>query len=630
MRPLELLSPAKTADHGMAAIDHGADAVYIGPEHFGARAAAGNSLDDIARLCSYAHQYGARVYATVNTIVYDHELEQARQLLADLSQAGADAVLIQDMALASGPRPLPLHASTQTDNRSASKVAALARMGFQRVVLARELSIAEVAAIHRAVPGVELEVFVHGALCVSYSGQCYASQHCFRRSANRGECAQFCRMKFDLVDADGQALIAQRHLLSLRDLNLSAHLEALAQAGATSFKIEGRLKDLAYVKNVTAAYSQLLDQLVERHPDSYCRASLGKSVTTFTPSLESTFNRGYTNYFALGRQPHQASPDTPKATGPIVATVKSVGRGSITVANVAAATIANGDGLCFTAPDGSLDGFRVNRAQGTTLFPQHMPRRLTPGTKLHRNLDQLFLQQLSRPTARRLIPISLKLDATPTGYQLSATVASAAANVGSGFAPATATATVEASHQEALTPQQEQVANQLTRLGGTPFTCIDITLPKPFTSFIPNSLLASLRRQAVTRLAEAIAASMHPAAPLPSASTVPGGYAAGSSPTTDEASPAPAHTYLLNIANREAAAFYHADQPTAYELSPPRQGALIMQCRYCLLHELGHCLRRHADAQPRWKLPLSLRLADGRVFPLEFDCQRCQMNVRGN
>lgn len=630
MRPLELLSPAKTAVHGMAAIDHGADAVYIGPERFGARAAAGNSLDDIGRLCNYAHQYGARVYATVNTIVYDDELTQARQLLADLRQAGVDAVLIQDMALASGPRPLPLHASTQTDNRNASKVAALSRMGFQRVVLARELSIAEIAAIHRAVPQVELEVFVHGALCVSYSGQCYASQHCFTRSANRGECAQFCRMKFDLADADGQTLIAQRHLLSLRDLNLSTHLETLAEAGATSFKIEGRLKDLAYVKNVTAAYSQLLDQLVDRHPDTYCRASLGKSVTTFVPSLESTFNRSYTSYFALGRQPHQASPDTPKATGPIVATVKAVGRNSITVAKADKATIANGDGLCFTAPDGTLDGFRVNRVQGATLFPLRMPQRLTTGIRLHRNLDQQFQQQLSRPTAQRLIPIMLKLDTTPTGYQLSATVAHRH------HAP-TATATVEASHMTAHTPQQEQVANQLSRLGGTPFTCDNVVLPQPFTSFIPNSLLATLRRQAVASLAEATAAALNPTAATPATNnpptlqkSVPGGFPAGSTSPVDEASPKPACSYLLNIANHDAAAFYHTEHPSAYELSPPRPGALIMQCRYCLLYELGHCLRRHANAQPRWKLPLSLRLADGRTFPLEFDCQRCQMNVRGN
>ena len=389
-RPLELLAPAKNLECGKAAIDHGADAVYIGAQRFGARAAAGNSVADIAELCRYAHQFDAKVYVTVNTIIYDDELEDTRRLLEELQQSGVDAVLVQDMAIlqmrneeleirnenehSSFPIShfsFDLHASTQTDNRTAEKVAWLCDLGFSRVVLARELSIDEIRAIHEAVPDVELEVFVHGALCVSYSGQCYASQYCFQRSANRGECAQFCRMQFDLLDADGRVIEHDRHLLSLKDMCQIDNLEALAEAGATSFKIEGRLKDVAYVKNVTAAYSERLNQIIRRHPDLYCRASRGHCRYTFTPNLQKTFNRGYTDYFARGRRPDIASFDTPKAMGEFVGTVKEIRRDSFTVAGTA--TFANGDGLCFLNRDRQLEGFRVNRVEGNRLFPQRMP-----------------------------------------------------------------------------------------------------------------------------------------------------------------------------------------------------------------------------------------------------------------
>ena len=316
MTPLELLAPAQNIECGMAAIDHGADAVYIGAGRFGAREAAGNSLYDIKVLTDYAHQYGSKVYVTVNTIVFNDELPDASMLLSRLSAMGVDAVLIQDMGLlASMPKDLPIHASTQTDNRTPEKVGFLRSLGFRRVVLARELSTDEIRLIHQQVPDVELEVFVHGALCVSYSGLCYASSACFNRSANRGECAQFCRMAFDLIDADGNELEHQRHLLSLKDLNLSQQLEQLAEAGATSFKIEGRLKGLAYVKNITAYYNQKLNQLIARHPDKYCRSSKGTSICTFTPDPARTFNRGYTTYFCNGRQPAMSSPDTPKSIG---------------------------------------------------------------------------------------------------------------------------------------------------------------------------------------------------------------------------------------------------------------------------------------------------------------------------
>ena len=334
MRKLELLAPAKNLECGIAAIDHGADAVYIGAQRFGARAAAGNSVDDIAELCRYAHQFDAKVYVTVNTIIYDHELADTQQLLEELAQVHVDAILVQDMGLLSmrneqwemrnDHSSLVFHASTQTDNRTPEKVAWLHSLGFKRVVLARELSIDEIAEIHRQVPDVELEVFVHGALCVSYSGVCYASQYCFGRSANRGECAQFCRMKFDLLDADGRVIERDRHLLSLKDMCQIDNLEALIKAGAVSFKIEGRLKDVGYVKNVVAAYSQRLNQIIKAHPEEYCRASMGRCTYSFTPDLRKTFNRGYTTYFANGRQPDIASFDTPKAMGEYVGHVKEI------------------------------------------------------------------------------------------------------------------------------------------------------------------------------------------------------------------------------------------------------------------------------------------------------------------
>ncbi len=296
MRTLELLAPAKDLECGLAAIDHGADAVYIGAEKFGARVAAGNSLDDIQRLTDYAHQFGAKVYVTVNTIVYERELAASQRMITDLARMGVDALLVQDMATLAmrkvaldevGHAP-QLHASTQCDTRTAEKARWLRDLGFTRVVLARELSADEIRAIHREVPDVELEVFVHGALCVSYSGVCYASQYCFQRSANRGECAQFCRMKFDLLDADGKVIEHDRHLLSLKDLCQIDHLEELADAGASSFKIEGRLKDAGYVKNVVAAYSRRLDELVKRRPDDYRRASFGTVVSPLISSRDAS------------------------------------------------------------------------------------------------------------------------------------------------------------------------------------------------------------------------------------------------------------------------------------------------------------------------------------------------------
>ena len=604
MRPLELLAPAKNLECGIAAIDHGADAVYIGAPRFGARAAAGNSIDDIRALCQHAHQFSARVYVTVNTIIYDDELEATQQLIEQLSNAGVDAILVQDMGILqlstfNFQRSLSLHASTQTDNRTVEKVRWLQSLGFSRVVLARELSVDEIAEIHRQVPDVELEVFVHGALCVSYSGLCYASQYCFQRSANRGECAQFCRMKFDLLDGDGRELEHQRHLLSLKDLNQLQHLEELIAAGACSFKIEGRLKDVTYVKNVVAAYSQHLNAIIAKHPDAYCRASKGSVTYSFIPNLKKTFNRGFTTYFLHGRQLDIFSPDTPKAMGEFVGTVKELRRDSFNVAGTA--SFANGDGLCFINDNHELEGFRVNRAKGNRLFPFQMPSNLRSGMALYRNYDQEFERQLSRPTAERKVPISMRLSATTNGFSLSADGV---------------TVSLACEHQTAQKPQQENIRRQLSKLGGTVYECTVITFDSDFAYFIPNSVLSELRRLLVEALSVA------------GKSVLDGSATESSRRTTGSASAEPVphypYFYLYNIANHQARDFYQASGLTAFELKGG-EGPL-MQCRHCLRYALGYCVK-YGGQRPTWREPLSLRLGDGRLFRLEFDCRNCQMNV---
>lgn len=633
MQSLELLAPAKNLECGIAAIDHGADAVYIGAQKFGARVAAGNSVDDIRQLCQYAHQFAAKVYVTVNTIIYDDELEATRQLLDELSAAGVDAILVQDMAvlkmLRNGDCPhvssvadyrgtVPqLHASTQTDNRTVEKVRWLAGLGFKRVVLARELSVEEIAEIHAQVPDVELEVFVHGALCVSYSGQCYASQHCFGRSANRGACAQVCRMKFDLLDADGRELEHQRYLLSLKDLNQSAHLEELIEAGAVSFKIEGRLKDASYVKNVVAAYSQRLDSIIAKHPDKYCRASKGHCTYTFTPNLKKTFNRGFTTYFLHGRQPDIFSPDTPKAMGEFVGTVKEMRRDSFNVAGTAA--FANGDGLCFINQEHDLEGFRVNRAEGNRLFPQQMPRNLRPGTALYRNNDMEFERLLTRQSSVRKIPVTMTLAITPDGFSLSAEGT---------------TASIVCEHQQAEKPQRDNIVRQLSKLGGTPYECSGVEMPADFNYFIPSSLLADLRRQLVAALELDHRDGSNDHSRLATTDQENRPHDPPHDPLTSE------YPYLYNIANHLAADFYGVKEPTAFELNTPsfwrgkgeaplwrgKGEALLMQCRHCLQYAMGYCVK-HGGKKPTYKYPLFLRLGDGRRFRLEFDCKHCQMNV---
>ena len=589
MTALELLAPAKNLACGIAAIDHGADAVYIGAPKFGARAAVGNSIDDIRQLCDYAHQFGAKIYVTLNTIVYDHELSEAQKLINQLAEIGVDAILVQDMGLLQfmDGKPFEIHASTQTDNRTVDKVRWLKQVGFSRAVLARELSAEEIAEIHREVPDIDLEVFVHGALCVSYSGICYASQHCFQRSANRGECAQFCRMRFSLVDADGVEIEHERYLLSLKDMNQSDNLDKLIEAGAVSFKIEGRLKDVTYVKNVTAAYSERLNAYIRKHADKYCRASKGRCEYTFTPNLNRTFNRGYTTYFMNGRQPNIASFDTPKAVGEFVGKVKEIRHDSFNVAGTA--SFANGDGLCFLNQDRQFEGFRANRVVGNRIYPFKMPAGLRPGMSLYRNNDQEFERILSKPSATRKIPVSIALRAVDDGFELSADGV---------------TLHFVAEHQIAQKSPRENLVRQLSKLGDTIYECQEVDVPADFNYFIPNSQLADMRRQ----LTEAL---VQPQRQLIQAKV-------SGNPGVNKLS------YQNNISNRQSAVFYGTDELSAFELKGGN--GPIMQCRHCIRYSLGYCVKR-GGKRPTWHEPLSLVLGDGRRFRLEFDCAHCQMNV---
>ncbi len=604
-RTIELLSPAKNLECGIEAIKHGADAIYIGAGRFGARQAAGNPVDDIAQLTRFAHFYGAKVYVTVNTILKDSELADAEKLIWQLYEAGADALLVQDMAvLKMKLPPIALHASTQCDVRSADKVRFLADCGFSRVVLARELSLAEITEIHKACPDVELECFVHGALCVSYSGQCYASQYCFGRSANRGECAQFCRLKFDLVDSDGNTLIAGKHLLSLRDMNRMASLEELMDAGVCSFKIEGRLKEVSYVKNVTAAYSQAIEKILNRR-DDFVRASSGRSVPHFSPDVNRSFNRGFTDYFLHGRTDDIYSFGTPKSIGEKMGPAKEVGRGWIKVSGFKA--FHNGDGLCFFNRAGELEGYRVNRVEGNRVFlfleGADMPS-ITPGTELYRNYDLEFEKLLSKESATRKIGVDILFEEIPTGYQVTMTDEDGL----------TATASVEWQKEDARTPQQENIRTQLGKMGNTGFEVQNVEFKLDGERFIPSSLLSDLRRQAAAELEKArldsyirpgVGASAHPKYPVDKL------------------------TYLGNVMNAQARTFYQdhgvKNIDDAFEKNTPDSG-VIMFCRHCIKNAMGLCTK-NPKRDMKVQEPLWLVSQDGRRFRLRFDCSKCQMEI---
>lgn len=599
-RKIELLAPAKNLETGIAAIDHGADAVYIGAAQFGARKAAGNSVEDISRLAEYAHLFGAKVYVTLNTIIYDSEVQDVERLVAELYNAGADALIVQDMGVGGmNIPPIPLHASTQMDNRTVEKARFLAGVGFPRIVLARELSLEQIKEIHDAVPDTELEVFVHGALCVSYSGQCYASQHCFGRSANRGECAQFCRLAFDLVDADGNVAARGRHLLSLKDMNRSEHIEEMLDAGVTSFKIEGRLKDVSYVKNVTAYYRAKLDEVMARRKE-YIRSSYGCCTPQFVPSPDKSFNRGFTDYLLYGKRGDMASFDTPKSKGEYMGRVKFVSRDYFTVTG---GVFNNGDGACFIARDGRLQGFHINRVEGNRIYPQGMPA-VESGDELFRNYDCAFERQLSRPDAPRKIALNLCFSESSDGFVLS--------GKDEGGAECSVKLTFE--KQPARSPQRSNIVTQLQKWGGTPFAVTGVNVEMSEEWFVPSSLLSDLRRSLCDSLLEKHKGMVERTDMRLNESSVP--Y------------PLDVLDYKGNVANGKAAAFYHAHgvvkSDAAYELAPV-DGAVLMFCKHCIKYSMGWCTKN--GSKHGFKEPFYLVSGDGKRFRLSFDCRNCQMQV---
>ncbi len=577
---LTLLAPAKNFETAQAAIQAGADAVYIGASSFGARQAAGNSLDDIARLVQYARPYGVQVLVTLNTLLRPDEVQPAVRLAWQLYEAGVDALIIQDLQLLNQSLPpVRLHASTQCDNRTPEQVVKLQRLGFSRAVLARELSIKEIQAIRQATlqnnpeHPIELEAFVHGALCVSYSGRCYMSERLMNRSANRGECAQMCRMAYDLLDANGNEIlddnrrpVHQRYVLSLKDLDRSAYLGELIRAGVTTFKIEGRLKNADYVTNVVAYYRRKLDALIRdsQAANGLVQASaVSQYAYSFTPDPERTFHRSQTDYFLHGRSSDMASWLSPKSTGQPVGTYLRTENKWLVLSLLPGVELHTGDGIGY-----GNDGFMVNGVEGCRILPNR-PVSLQAGEQLTRNYDKAFSESLK---AERHIPVRIALSATTDGFTLQMEAQ-----------PVPCLPVVRAVGHFAYSHQQADNAGlawnnqrrQLAKLGGTPYICQEVTLPDtPY--FIPASVLNDWRRQVVDRLMQ--------------------------TSVEKQCTPAIRQTYI-------------SDND---ETTPP-----LMTCRYCILHEMGHCRKtRPLSNEPRY-----LRLANGRMLQLFFDCNRCEMHV---
>jgi putative protease len=603
---IELLAPAGDLERGLAAVDSGADAVYIGPPRFGARVRAGNSLDDIAALVAHAHTYWARVYVTVNTLLHDHELPAAVALIHQLYDIGVDAVIIQDVGLLeSDLPPIPLIASTQMHNHTPERVAFLEQVGIRRVILARELSLLQIRAI-RAATSLELETFIHGALCVSYSGQCYLSYAIGGRSGNRGECAQPCRRRYSLVDREGRVLVEDRHLLSLRDLNLGAHLEDLLDAGVTSFKIEGRLKDPGYVTNVVSWYRQQIDRLlVER---GLARSSSGHSHVDFEPDLDKTFNRGYTTYFLHGRGEPPGAIESPKMVGERVGTVHAVAGDQVTLSTNLA--LHSGDGLTWFDPGRELTGTVVNAVERKGNRVQVMvedTRDLRPGVTIYRNRDHTFLRQVERSRPVRQMMVELRLEITPDGFRLQAT------DEDGNVAASTLTAQKEPAHKPVQAGATAR--RQLEKTGGTPFTAVDVDLAWDRPYFLPVSVLNELRRDALDRLLEIREASRPRMEGIIARNDVP--Y------------PETTLTYRGNVLNRQAEAFYRrhgvTDIEPAAESGLEMEGRVVMRARYCIKHQLGFC--QGIPQANALREPLYLVDEDGHHYRLRFRCSDCEMEV---
>ena len=600
MRCVELLAPAKDLDCGRAAIDCGADAVYIGAPRFGARVNAGNTLDDIAALVEYGHRYWARVYVTVNTLLHDAELADAEKLIAHLHAMGVDGVILQDMGLLECDLPpVPLIASTQVHNASPEKVAFLEKVGFQRVILARELDLDQLGAIRRAC-NVELECFVHGALCVGYSGQCYMSYALGGRSGNRGACAQPCRKSYTVLDQQDNIVQSSRHWLSLHDLNLSAHLRSLLDVGITSFKIEGRLKDRAYVSNVVAAYRAQLDPLLKEM--GLRKSSSGVSTPGFSPDLDKTFNRGYTTYFLQGKRERVGFPDSPKMRGSYLGEVVAVDRWGVTLDTKE--EIHSGDGVCFFDGEGRLGGTTINVVNGATLVPEKWTG-LKEGVVLYRNHDHVFMTQLRKCRPSRRIPIQITVQEREEGVFLA--VQDTEGTQVELF--------VETMLEPAKKAQQalDSLQRQLKKTGDTEFQCTDVVVNWNCPRFFPLAVVNQLRRT----LLETLRKKREEDRPV-----IRGGLKKNDVPYPDASL-----DFHGNVLNQRAREFYQRHGVTqiepAAESGLELTGRKIMTSRYCLRHQLGLCAKETGEAAT----PLVLCDDEGHRLEARFICSRCEMEI---
>jgi len=611
-RHLELLAPAKNADFGIEAINHGADAVYIGGPAFGARAKAPNTIADIARLVKHAHRYHAEVFVALNTIFHDNELEGARELVHQLYDAEVDALIVQDMGLLEMDLPpIQLHASTQTDIRTVEKAVFLDQVGFSQIVLARELDLNTIKKIADAT-SCNLEFFIHGALCVAFSGQCFISHAHTGRSANRGECSQECRLPFTLEDQKGRIIGKDKHFLSMKDNDQSANLRALIQAGVSSFKIEGRYKDLPYVKNATAHYRELIDEILNDRPE-LAKSSSGHATYTFTPQPEKTFNRSATDYFVNGRQADIGAFDTPKFSGEALGKVTKVGNDYFEVETDI--QLHNGDGVCFFDVHKELVGLRVNTVEGKRLYPNEMPADIRRNTIVYRNRDHAFMRLLEKDSAQRKIAATMNFYETANGFALTVTDEN-------GFS---ATATCEAEKQSAqnLEKAETSLRENLSKLGGTDFTSQQIQISTAQTWFIPASIINNLRRDAIEQLQQ----------------TRDLGY---QRPPRREAAQPPAIfpedtlSYLANVYNKKARQFYEKHGvkmiAAAYEANKELDEVPLMITKHCLRFSHGLCPKEAKGVigvqGTVTAEPMTLINGNDR-YTLKFDCKPCEMHVMG-
>jgi putative protease len=611
-RHLELLSPAKNADFGIEAINHGADAVYIGGPAFGARAKAPNTVADIERLVKHAHRYHAEVFVALNTIFHDNELEGVRELVHQLYDIGTDALIVQDMGLLEMDLPpIQLHASTQTDIRTVEKAIFLDQVGFSQLVLARELDLNTVKKIADATTA-NLEYFIHGALCVAFSGQCYISHAHTGRSANRGECSQECRLPFTLEDQKGRIIGKDKHFLSMKDNDQSANLRALIQAGVSSFKIEGRYKDLSYLKNATAHYRLLLDEMLEEMPE-YAKSSSGRSAYNFTPQPEKTFNRSATDYFANGRQADIGAFDTPKFAGEELGKVSKVGKDYFEVdTNIA---LHNGDGVCFFDVHKELVGLRVNTVEGKRLYPNEMPADMRRGMTVFRNRDHAFMRLLEKESAMRRIAVDINLYETTDGFALTITDED-------NFS-VTATCTLEKQPAQNVEKAEGSLRENMNKLGGSDFTATSITLQLSQPWFVPASVINNLRRDAIEQLTQIRLLGYE--RPMRRAAAVPPALY-----------PEDTLSYLANVYNQKARAFYQKHGvkviAAAYEANQEMDEVPLMITKHCLRFSHGLCpkeakgvigVQGTVTAEPMTLISGSDR------FTLKFDCKPCEMHVMG-